>query len=105
MRQFENWLIADPEAIAQIKNFKLTSTFRKRVAPDKADHVPNPIDLLNKLELGPKSFHKTVDGTEIAKKLDINTVASNSRSFRRFLRLLSHPDYLTQSKKPTTNTL
>ncbi len=99
-RQFENWLIADPEAINQLSNFEVTSAFRKKVEQDKTDHVQDPVGLLSGLKKGGSTFHKTKDGTEIAKKLNVENAARNSRSLRRFLRLLEHPDYKDQSKKP-----
>ena len=99
-QQFENWLIADPEAISQLDRFHITTTFKKKVENDKADNVANPVGLLSGLKKDGKTFHKTIDGTQIAKKLNIENAARNSRSLRRFLRLLGHRDYVHQSKKP-----
>ena len=99
-RQFENWLIADPDAIGQLSHFNITTAFRKKVENDKADNIIDPVGLLTSLKKGDKTFHKTIDGTAIAKKLNVENAARNSRSLRRFLRLLGHEAYFLQSKKP-----
>ena len=96
-RQFENWLLADPDAINGLKNFNVSEAFRRRVTGN-ADNIHNPIELLSNLKSDRKSFHKTKDGTAIAKEIDYLKVADNSRSFRKFLRVIGHPLYLTQSK-------
>jgi hypothetical protein len=100
-RKFENWLIADCEALKQLNLFKPTQSFIKQVT-GKADTVADAVGLLSSIKTDKKSFHKTNDGTAIAKKAVPETIALHSRSFRRFLRLLNHEDYKNQSKKAKT---
>ena len=98
-RKFENWLIADCNALGQLTNFSPTKTFLRRVT-GKADNVLDAVELLSSIKNDRRSFHKTHDGTAIAKKVMPETIALHSRSFRRFLHLLTHPTYREQSKNP-----
>lgn len=97
-RQFENWLIADPDAISQLRNFDMSEGFRRSVN-NNADNVDDPVRLLSNIKNDRRYFHKTKDGSAIAKQVDYLRIASNSRSFRRFLRVLGYPLYLHQSKR------
>jgi len=97
-RKFENWLIADCNALQQLANFSLTQAFIRKVK-GKADNVTDAVGLLSSIKNDKRSFHKTQDGTAVARKANPDTIALHSRSFRRFLRLLTHPTYSTQSKK------
>ncbi len=98
-RMYENWLIADCEALAcQPGRFKVTSADRGRVSPDKADHV-DALAIIKRSCRG-ASYHKVLDSERVLKRADPLTIASNSRSFRRFLRCVGHPHYLQQSKLP-----
>jgi len=101
-RKFENWLIADPAGLARLKGkFKPTKAFENRVRPNKADNVADAKDLLDQICVkGKGSYHKTQDPPRILEKMDITEVGKNSRSFRRFLRLLGDKRYRGQSKKP-----
>jgi hypothetical protein len=101
-RQFENWLIADPQALhrASSQQFRKPSPqFIKAVRPNRADSVVDPVGLLDAL-CREQPFHKRRDAAAVCDALDVPTVAANSRSFRRFLRAVDHHDYLTQSAKP-----
>lgn len=96
----KNWLIADPYALKVMgSRFNIEESFLKKVSPNKADRVKNPLHELNKICIK-KDYHKRKDALQIAKKLNPETVAANSRSFRRFLRLVGHAKYLSQSIKP-----
>ncbi len=97
-RTFENWLIADCDALRQLTNFTLTKALIRQVT-GKADSIPDAVKLLSSVKNDKRSFHKTQDGTAVAKKATPNTIALHSRSLRRFLRLLTHPAYKNQSKK------
>lgn len=98
---FENWLIADPRALAKLnKRFRVSNNFQRQVSPDKADNVLSARELLDHAALQPREYHKRVDAIAIVQQMDITEVARNSRSFRRFLHLLGHPDYSTQSRSP-----
>lgn len=100
-RQFENWLLADVDALKALHTlFKVTRTFERLVVPNKADHILDPTNELSKIRKGNRSYHKRRDAQKITALQDPDKVARNSRSFRRFLRLLAHPRYAEQSKKP-----
>lgn len=99
-RQFENWLIADPDAfVGMPARFAMTNGFRNRVVPNKADNVVNPEDLINRIANGPR-YHKRGDAVRLCERLDIDRAGQHSRSFRRLLRLVEHPSYQEQSKQP-----
>lgn len=99
-RCIENWLIADPEALeAMPRRFERVERIRKAVENDRADCVSNPSRLLDQCAQG-SDYHKTLDPARIAKYQDIQRVALNSRSFRKFLRVVTHRNYANQSKKP-----
>lgn len=99
MRTFENWLVADPEGIGALNNYKPTKAFVGAVAPNKADHVDGE-KLINSIIVGRREYHKRIDAINIAKRLDVSRASKNSRSFRRFLRLVNHEEYADQSKLP-----
>lgn len=100
VRQFENWLLADLEAIDSCKNFSVTKTLKNKVEHNKADHIRNPVAELSKIKNNKESYHKNKDSKAIAKNLDIDRMSLNSRSFRRLLTLVNHPKYQDQSKIP-----
>lgn len=102
VRCFENWLIADPAAFKKMKaRYKVTRMFERAVAPNKADsHSPiHAARLIDSIAVKHK-YHKRKDAIAIGAKLDISTAGRNSRSFRRLLRCLGHPDYVAQSRNP-----
>lgn len=99
-RKFENWLIADPKALGSLKGrFKPTAAFRKHVSQNKADNVADAAALLNRICVK-SSYHKTQDPPKILAVMDVVEAGKNSRSFRRFLRLLGDERYRDQSRKP-----
>lgn len=99
-RTFENWLVADPDAIEGLKGrFTVTRAFRQAVSPNKADHVQDAEALLNQVAKA-RSYHKRQDAVAIAREMVPLRAAANSRSFRRFLRIIGHPRYEEQSKRP-----
>lgn len=98
---FENWLIADLDALESLPGtFRLTDRIKGRIKASGADAERKPLDLLNAVRLGDRRYHKATDGMSIAKNFDALRAATNSRSFRRFLRVLGHPHYATQSREP-----
>ena len=98
-RLFENWLVADPDACRPVVGTKSKiETLRRHVAPNKAD-TADALSLL-KQHSRTKQYEKRRDGKAICERLDPDAAAANSRSFRRFLRVLGHPDYRRQSKRP-----
>lgn len=95
----ENWLIADLEAIkAQPKRFRLTDAIIKQISPNKSDSV-DAQSVLDKIAIK-FDYDKGNDPTRIARMQDPIRIAGNSRSFRRFLRVLQVQEYANQSKLP-----
>ncbi len=99
-RMFENWLIADAEALQhQPARFSVSSNFRSAVAPNRADTVSRPLRLIGSI-CEKKDYHKSDDPIRIMRHQDPLRVAANSRSFRRLLRVLGCPQYAAQSRNP-----
>jgi len=99
-RKFENWLIADVNVFKKLSaRYKVTEKFEKSVVPNKADSVRDAKALLDQIAVK-REFHKRRDAAQIAALQDYLEMGGNSRSFRRFLRLIGHPHYRDQSKKP-----
>ncbi|MCH8961998.1 MAG: DUF4276 family protein, partial [Bacteroidetes bacterium] len=97
---FENWLIADVKALRSLRGrFKVTRSFEKKVIPNKADHVADAEGLLNTIAVK-RPYHKRRDAVHVTAVQEALEMARNSRSFRRFLRDVGHPQYLSQSKRP-----
>lgn len=100
-RTFENWLIADPAALAaQPGRYHPGRVAERRVAPNRADAV-DAMGLLRAAVVGDR-FDKRRDSVRILERADPVTMAANSRSFRRFLRCIGHPNYRDQSRAPHT---
>lgn len=99
-RKFENWLISDVNVFKALsKRYKITVSFKKAIIANKADSVDDAEKLLNSIIIK-NAYHKRRDAQKITSAQDIIIMAENSRSFRRFLRLLDHPYYQDQSKLP-----
>ena len=98
--KFENWLIADVDALREMRaRFRVTRRFEKRISPNKADHVVDAPAELKRICHGP-AYHKREDPVEIAKHQEPRRMAENSRSFRRFLRVVGCRKYANQSRNP-----
>jgi Domain of unknown function (DUF4276) len=98
---FENWLIADIDAISTMSaRYSLSKAAIDAVAPDKADRV-NGYRWLMKATDG--TYDKKRDAKRILAAAQPSRIAANSRSFRRFLRVLGHPAYKAQSKAPANS--
>jgi hypothetical protein len=98
--QFENWLIADPQALqAMPARFILSSGFVNRVVPNRADNVRDAERLLTSAcrNVG---YNKREDPPKILQRASELRIASNSRSFRRFLRVAGYTKYANQSRLP-----
>lgn len=98
-RRFENWLISDYKAVASLKKFAGIKQKARYIAPDKADHVEDATKLLNSICNGGE-YTKRKDAFAICKKSNIDEMAKNSRSFRKFLRECNYQKYQRQSKEP-----
>jgi hypothetical protein len=81
---FENWLIADPAALRRLP--ALFGVRDLRFTPGRADKA----DALTLLKRASGSaYAKTVHPQQILARADVNTMASNSRSFNKFKRVLA----------------
>lgn len=100
---FENWLIADDTLFQKQKTklFQAPEGYSRKIA-NKADSL-NAETELKRMKIAGGGFRKGRDGNDLAKKADPLQMAQNSRSFRRFLRVLEHPDYAKQSKRPSVS--
>ncbi len=99
-RAIENWLIADIDALKKSPaRFNVTNAFVNQVAPNRADAVGKPCELLNSI-VHKGDYRKGRDPETIMKHQDPLRVATNSRSFRKFLRVVGCPTYGGQSRKP-----
>lgn len=99
-RKFENWLIADPDALAgQRRRFTVSNASRRSVCPNKADHIHDAEKLLNHCAIR-IAYHKRIDATSICRNSDLTQAAANSRSLRKFLRSVGDARYKNQSKNP-----
>ena len=99
-RAIENWLIADIDALKKSPaRFKVTSAFANQVVPNKADAVGQPCELLSSI-VHKGGYLKGSDPETIMKHQDPLKVATNSRSFRKFLRVVGCPTYSGQSRSP-----
>lgn len=97
---FENWLIADVAALKEMRaRFRVTKRFERRVSPNKADNVVDAAGELARLCQG-AAYHKRNDPKEIAGHQEPQRIAANSRSFRRFLRVVGCSRYGKQSRDP-----
>lgn len=96
-RCFENWLVADVDALRQQPaRFEVSSAVIDAVQPDKADNVDG-LKLLKQVTKG-KAYSKVEDSRRICQKADPMRIAKQSRSFRRFLRCLGHQAFQDQSR-------
>lgn len=84
---FENWLIADPKAVAGLPGlFEHVERIEKQVSNGRADSV-GALDLLRACSKQ-RSYHKVDGAVAICKGLDPARAAGNSRSFRKLLKVL-----------------
>lgn len=98
-RMYENWLVSDIGALQrQTSRFRIPASRRGQVAPNKADTV-DALAILKSASIV-KSYDKVLDSQRIMRIADPSAIARNSRSFRRFLRCVSHTSYVTQSILP-----
>jgi len=85
--QFENWLVADPAALHELPGlFEHIERIEKKVSNDRADRV-DASALLKACLKRPINI-KMKGAIEICKRLDPARAAENSRSFRKFLKVL-----------------
>jgi hypothetical protein len=99
VQKYENWLISDPGAIKSMpQRFNLSNGNKSEIAPNKADRADG-MRILKASAQGAE-YHKVQDAVALMDKFDPYVAAGNSRSFRRFLRLLGCRSYAGQSRMP-----
>lgn len=98
-RCFENWLIGDLDSlrIAYPKRYNFRDGVLGRITASGADNLQAATVLGG---VGSGGYNKRKDAIEICKVIDPLIVAKHSRSFRRFLRTMCHPQYRGQSRLP-----
>jgi hypothetical protein len=98
-QMFENWLIADIDALeCQRGRFSVSQATRRAVQPNKADNV-DAMQLIKRSVIR-GGYQKVVDAKRILEHADHRRMALHSRSFRRLLRAVQHPEYRRQSRRP-----
>lgn len=96
-RAFENWLIADPDALAVQKGrFRVTAAQRSRISPGKADRCDG-YSLLSSMAVK-QQYRKVADSQLICGKMDIYKAARNSRSLRHLLHAVGAFEYELQCR-------
>lgn len=92
VRCFENWVVADVDAVNRVKNLSISKTNESRIRPNKADNV-------NASKVISGKYHKVNSSKSVFQHANPLEMAQNSRSFRRFLRVVGHCAYSNQSRK------
>ena len=97
--KYENWLVADIEALARMRaRFEITTARRRQVAPNHADRI-DAHELLKRAAVK-DAYDKVADSVRITAAADPAAMARNSRSFRRFLHCAGYAAYQDQSRNP-----
>jgi Domain of unknown function (DUF4276) len=97
-RTFENWLLSDVSALAAFPvRFEITDSTERAIlrGVDRLDGAKIFRQISAKSE-----YEKIKDAKRILAKADPDKMGKASRSFRRMLRVVGHPDYLDQSIRP-----
>lgn len=100
-RRLENWLMADITSLSPSPGvFSDRSRVEQAIPAGNADGIDSALDILQRA-CGPRSRYQKIDGAKaICAHLDPGRAALNSRSFRRFLRVLGDSRYADQSRLP-----
>jgi hypothetical protein len=96
-------LVADATAFSKHPaRFRLSAADVRSVTHNNADDVDAAALIKRAIERagGPGPYNKRNDSRLILAAADVSKMAANSRSFRRFLRCVGHPDYSGQSRRP-----
>jgi hypothetical protein len=98
-RMFENWLVADIEALKALRGrFRISRSVERSIDPNKADQV-DALRILKSCVVR-DSYSKVRDSQQILARAAVASMGRNSRSFRRFLHCVGDPTYAAQSKRP-----
>lgn len=95
VQKLENWLLSDKEAVRSIISENIYNEKFNTLSLEKIDEL-NALKIID--TIWPNNKHHFAK--RIVENLDPLRMAQNSRSFRRYLRVLGHPDYKDQSKDP-----
>lgn len=100
-RKFENWLISDIENIRKRMPGRIAmgEGVIRAIRGSGADSFADAETVLDTACIG-KNYNKRKDSVQICRVADPLAIAINSRSFRRFLRVVGHPSYEQQSRRP-----
>lgn len=97
-RTFENWLIASPEAFASQPARFPQHAVVAAIKEGRADGVTHATTLIDKA-CGKSDYDKVSDSKKILSKSLVDSMARNSRSFRRFLAVAGDSTYSASSGK------
>ncbi len=98
--KFENWLVADLACLSGAPRlFPDASRVADAVPRGNADGV-DALAILKRASGPRRSYQKVKSAEAICRHLDPGRAALNSRSFRRFLRVLGDRRYTDQSRLP-----
>lgn len=101
--KLENWLVSDLDSIQAMRGlFPNLHRITGRVTPGNADHC-DAYELLQTASARRGSYRKLKGAVAICRHLDPGRAALNSRSFRRFLRVLGDSRYTDQSRLPNAD--
>jgi hypothetical protein len=99
-RTFENWLVADPTCFRQMPRlFPEAQRILRAVPRGNADGIDG-LAMLRRASGSRGRYDKVQGAVAICTHLDPGRAALNSRSFRRFLRMLGDSRYAAQSRLP-----
>jgi hypothetical protein len=98
-RTFENWLLSGIADAVSPNGTRLAvpPAVERQLAPNKSDSVDG-LTVIKRCING--EYDKVKDARKILERSPVPTMAQNSRSFRKFLAALGHPDYTEQTKQP-----
>lgn len=91
---YENWLIADYAGVERLNWIQFSKKVQGKIEGG-SDNLRCAYDVLDTACLNGHRYTSNKPGhsEEIIGNIDLRVVAQRSKSFRRFLRLLGHPDY------------
>lgn len=96
---FENWLIADPQALGELTGlFEKVERIERQVSRGRADAV-DALGLLKSCSRR-RGYDKVDGAVAICRQLAPIRAAKNSRSFRKLLKTLGCPLEAPSTKKP-----
>lgn len=99
VRMYENWLVSDVNALKTLgARFLITAAHEKQIVPNRAD-TANATQIL-KDAAQKVAYHKVRDAVSVGRVFDPYRGAANSRSFRKFLRMIGCKRYSDQSREP-----